>query len=121
MAFLQQPSSYFSQASEVSAADLFDTAHQAPLFTPLELAVLRIARTDTLASAQDHGFVRRLFGRLFALPPSNGLADERLEALRRFAVMVRCHRSEAARRLPDFLASGFSRLQAGALASGLAV
>jgi hypothetical protein len=35
--------------------------------------------------------------------------------------MVRCRRSEAARRLPDFLASGFSRLQAGALASGLAV
>lgn len=118
MAFLQQPSSYFDQASEVSVADLFQAAPDAPLFTPLELTVLRLARTESVRAAQEHGPVRRLAGRLFGLPPANGLADERLEALRRFAIVARHRSGDVTKRLPDFLARGFTPLQAGALVSG---
>lgn len=118
MAFLQQPSSYFDQASEISAADLFQADDDAPLFTPLELTVLRLARTEPMGAAQEHGLARRLLGRLFGLPPANGLADERLEALRRFAIIARHRSGDVARRLPDFLARGFTPLQAGALVFG---
>jgi hypothetical protein len=118
MAYLQQPSSYFSQASEISSADLFCVADQPPLFTPLELTVLRLARTEPLAAAGEKGPVRRFLGRLFCLPPANALADERLEALRRFAIIARCRSAGIARRMPDFLAHGFTPLQASALAGG---
>jgi hypothetical protein len=118
MAFLQQPSSYFAQASEVSPSDLFQQAGQAPLFTPLELTVIRLACRETIGSAREHGLVRKWIGRLFDLPPANGLADERLEALRRFAILARHRSGDVAKRLPAFLACGFTPLQAGALASG---
>ena len=118
MAYLQQPSSFLDQASEVSAADLFSSGSEALLFSPLELTVLRMARTESLASARDHGLMRRGLGRFFGLPPVNALADERLEALRRFAIIVRCRSGQLAKHVPEFLARGFTPLQASAVAAG---
>jgi hypothetical protein len=118
MAYLQQPSSYFDQASEASSADLFMAGGKPALFTALELTVLRMSRSESIATVTEPGLIRRLAGKIFALPPANRLADERLEGLRRFAILARCGGKRAASSLPAFLALGFNRLQASALTEG---
>jgi hypothetical protein len=118
MALVQQPSSYFDQVREVSSEDVLQAAHRTPLFTPLELTVIGLARAEPVRAAREIGLVRRLLGRLFGLPPANSLADERLEELRRFAIIARCRSGAVAKRMPDFLARGFTPLQASALVGG---
>jgi hypothetical protein len=117
MAYVQQPSSYFDQVREVSSEDVLQAADRTPLFTPLELTVIGLARAEPVRAAREIGLVRRLLGRLFGLPPANSLADERLEELRRFAI-ARCRSGAVAKRMPDFLARGFTPLQASALVGG---
>jgi hypothetical protein len=56
---------------------------------PLERDVLLISRSDSRSSLRPSGFFGRLGKRLFGIAPSNPLADARLEALRRFAVLLR--------------------------------
>jgi hypothetical protein len=54
----------------------------------IEREAVMLARFDSAATLHAAGRVRRLASRLFGLPKRNGLADPRLEALRRFAVAV---------------------------------
>jgi hypothetical protein len=82
-----------------------------PVFTPLELHVLALAARDAAWSV-------RIVEALFGIRRPNPLANPRLEALRRFAVIVRNLRgSPPAAEIEAFLAAGFSPRAATALSS----
>lgn len=76
-------------------------------FTPVELRVIAIARLDSRglgASSRVGNFLARLFG----FRRSNPLANERLEALRSFALRALSGRAGEADE-QQFLDAGFSR------------
>jgi hypothetical protein len=81
-------------------------------FSPLEWLVIALAKRDPLSSINKPGRIATALGALFGVHPNPGLADPRLEALRRFVVLARNLRH----RLPDrevaqFLSAGFSHAQ----------
>ncbi|WP_129794513.1 hypothetical protein [Sphingosinicella sp. CPCC 101087] len=85
-------------------------------FDPLELTVISLAEADPVASIGPPTRFTRFFERWFGIERPTPFADARLEALRRFAVLVRV----TGGRLPGeeikrFLAAGFTRFQARAL------
>lgn len=82
----------------------------APLaeFSALEWLVIGLAQRDRVSSLHAPGLLRRVAGLLIGAPRNLKLADPRLEALRRFAVLA-WRRGE---RLPErevaaFAAAGF--------------
>src|SRR5687768_8002730 len=82
-------------------------------FAPLELTVIALAEADPVASIGIPTRFGRAFERWFGFERPKPLADARLEALRRFAVLARV----TGGRLPveevrHFLAAGFTRFQA---------
>ncbi len=90
----------------------------APAFTAVELSVIGLARVDGLATLRPRNWLTRLAERLFGLGRPNQLADPRLEALRRFALIVRNHRGDPPQgEINRFLAAGFSARAAIALSS----
>ena len=58
-----------------------------PEFNPLEWSVIRDARTDGVSTLRPAGRIRRFFGWLMGRTGGPELANERLEALRRMAVL----------------------------------
>ncbi|WP_156361805.1 hypothetical protein [Sphingomonas sp. Leaf343] len=58
---------------------------------PLERQVLHLAAADTRSSLNEPGRIARMLRWVFAVKTANRLADPRLEALRRFAVLARVH------------------------------
>lgn len=58
-------------------------------FSPLEWSAIALARRDTLSSLRAPGPMSIAMGTLFGARPNPALADARLEALRRMAVLVR--------------------------------
>lgn len=85
-------------------------------FAPLELRVIALAEADPVASIGAPSRFARFFERWFGFKRPNPLADERLEALRRFAVLARVTGGRLpAEEVKHFLAAGFSLLQARAL------
>jgi hypothetical protein len=74
-----------------------------------EWSVVEFARNDGLWSLNPDGFMQRLTRTLFGVRPPQPLANERLEALRRFAVIA-WHRGTigAAGHARDLIAAGFS-------------
>jgi hypothetical protein len=54
----------------------------------IDRAAVMLARFDSAATLHAAGRLRTMASRVFGLPKRNGLADPRLEALRRFAVAV---------------------------------
>ncbi len=58
-----------------------------PEFSPLEWSVIRLARVDGLSTLRAPGRFRRFWNWLMARNGSPELANERLEALRRMAVL----------------------------------
>jgi hypothetical protein len=62
-----------------------DTAK--PDFSPLEWSVIRLARIDRLSTLRAPGRIRRFWNWLMGRKGSPELANERLEALRRMAVL----------------------------------
>ncbi len=90
----------------------------APAFTPVELSVISLARVDGLATLRPRNWLTRLAERLFGVGRPNPLADPRLEALRRFALIVRNHRGDPPQgEIDRFLAAGFTARAAIALSS----
>lgn len=78
-------------------------------FSPLEWSVIRLARVDGLATLRTHGPVRRLFNWLIGRTRSPKLANERLEALRRIAVLSwHFGFSVPGEDVADFLSAGFT-------------
>lgn len=81
----------------------------APVFTPAERDVIAVARVDGAASVRPRTWLTRLAVTLFGIAPPNPLANARLEALRRFAVLARVSRGNPPRHEIDaFLAAGFA-------------
>ena len=58
-----------------------------PDFSPLEWSVIRLARVDSLSTLRAPGSFRRFISWLMGRNGSPELANERLEALRRMAVL----------------------------------
>ena len=58
-----------------------------PAFNPLEWSVIRLARADSISTLRPAGRVRRFWNWLMGRTGSPLLANERLEALRRMAVL----------------------------------
>jgi hypothetical protein len=56
-------------------------------FSPLEWSVVRLARGDRLWTIRPLGLLRRLYNAVVGRTGNPGLANERLEALRRTAVL----------------------------------
>lgn len=79
-----------------------------PVFTPAERAVIAVARVDGASSVRRRTRLTRLASALFGIAPPNPLANPRLEALRRFAVLARLTGGHPSRReIETFLAAGF--------------
>ena len=81
-------------------------------FSGLEWSVIALAQRDRLASLRHPGRIATALGALFGAWQNPRLADSRLEALRRIAVLA-WHKSYAVpvSELRAFLAAGFSAEQ----------
>lgn len=60
---------------------------ETPFFNPLEWSVIRDARTDSVSTLRPAGRIRRFFSWLMGRIGGPELANEKLEALRRMAVL----------------------------------
>ena len=87
--------------------------------TALEWSVVAIARKDSRASLREPGRFSTALRALFK-QPNPKLADERLEALRRVAVLTwRDGYTIPSRELRSFLAAGFTAVQYEAMVDGI--
>lgn len=78
-------------------------------FSVLEWSVVMLARHDRPSSLREPGHIARLLGRLLGGGFNRRLADPRLEALRRMAVLTWHHSySVPKREIHAFFAAGFS-------------
>jgi hypothetical protein len=83
-----------------------------------EWAVIALARADGAASLSEPGRLRRLFESFFKIRRPNRLADPRLEALRRMAVLLRIGGGKTSDdERAGFLSAGYTRSQLSALAA----
>jgi hypothetical protein len=112
MAYLE-PASAFTAGSAQPVAAPWGLQGDEPVgFSPLEWTVIALAQRDRISSLEAPGPLARALGSLFGLGRQSGLADPRLEALRRVAV----HAWHKGYTLPvseikRFLAAGFSTAQ----------
>jgi hypothetical protein len=92
MAYLNFFEAFSGHSTEIRAVDALTVA-PAPVagFSAVEWLVIGLAERDGLSSLSAPGRIARAFGGLFGLSANSRLADERLEQLRRFAVLVRHH------------------------------
>ena len=74
-----------------------------------EWSVVEAARKDGLWSINPEGFVQKLVRIVAGIRPPLPLANERLEALRRFAVLAWNKGMVGAGQVCDFIEAGFSR------------
>jgi hypothetical protein len=78
-------------------------------FTALEWSVVMLARHDRPSSLREPGRVGRLLGAIFGDGYNRRLADPKLEALRRMAVLTWHHGYAVTTvQIDDFFAAGFS-------------
>jgi hypothetical protein len=101
-----------ARAAQASQAGDSDQAR----FGPLEIQVIRLAEADPVASIGAPSRFAAFFERWLGIERPKPLADSRLEALRRFAVLARVTGGQ----LPidevrSFTAAGFTQLQARTL------
>lgn len=80
-----------------------------PAFTALELQTIALARKDGAWSIRPKDRLVRLVERVFGFRQANKLANPRLEALRRFAIVSRLSRGRPAdAEIERFLEAGFA-------------
>jgi hypothetical protein len=92
---------------------------EAAAFAPLELQVISLTALDPPSSLRRPSRLARLVERWLGLATRKPLANPRLEALRRFAVLARSARGRLpARELERFLSAGFTKAQAQRLLQG---
>ena len=85
MAYLARIEPQGSEMIELPA--LAETTRAKPDFSPLEWSVIRLARIDRLWTIREPGRVRRIWNWLVGRG-NPALANEKLEALRRMAVLT---------------------------------
>lgn len=92
----------------------------APEFSDLEWSVVRLARRDRMWTLRPYGRVRRFFRWLTGLGINPKLADPRLEALRRIAVLSwHFGFTVPGEDVADFIAAGFRHDQYELLVSSI--
>lgn len=80
-----------------------------PNFSDLEWSIVAMAERDGLASLRKPNAFWSLIGALFGIKPANRLANDRLEALRRMAVLAWRYRWNVPQsELEAFFAAGYS-------------
>ena len=78
-------------------------------FSPLEWSIIRLAQRQDLSTIREPGLLRRFYYWLVGRRGNRGLANERLEALRRIAVLSwHFGFSVAGENVADFLSAGFT-------------
>ena len=88
------------------------SARPSPSLSPLEWSVVALARRDSLSSLREPGRLSKALGAIFGNRKNPRLADGRLEALRRIAVLAwRNGYSIPSHELRAFLEAGFSEEQ----------
>ena len=94
-------------AEELGGRDVASPAK--PIFSGLEWSVIALAQRDRIASLRKPGRIATALRAVFGTPRPGQLADGRLEALRRIAVLA-WHRGYAVpvSELRAFLGAGFS-------------
>ena len=108
MAFIDH-SNAFSIGARPIAFDPRTPAAEESRLSPLEWLIVAVARHDRLSSLREPGRLGRVFGTLFGSSRSNGLANDKLEALRQLAVRLwRQGRDYDGPEIPTFLAAGYS-------------
>ena len=81
-------------------------------FSELEWSIVAMAGSDSLASLREPNRFWAIVGAIFGLRPANRLASDRLEALRRVAVLTWSHRGSVPNfEVKAFLGAGFSPAQ----------
>jgi hypothetical protein len=110
MAYMEMRSSAFrtddaSRLPESKASGLTKFGHD-------EWSVVEFARNDGLWSLAPDGLLARVARALFGIHPPLPLANERLEALRRFAVVAWKKGKVGAAQAREFAAVGFSCVDA---------
>jgi len=91
------------------AAPMIQAEEERPVLTELERSVIGIARHDGLATLRQPGRLTRWLGLVFGVRISPQLADPKLEALRRIAVLSwKRGYAIASAEVKAFLASGYS-------------
>ena len=106
MAFLARIDATGAQPATLAEAP---RESQEPEFTPLEWSIVRLARSHDLSTIREPGRVRRFFAWLIGRNASRRLANDRLEALRRMAVLSRHFGfSISGEDVADFLSAGFT-------------
>ena len=106
----------YAEAALVASAPTAAESAQVVRFAPLELKVIALAEADPIASIGAPTRFTRFFERWFGITRPAPLADARLEALRRFAVLARVSGGRLPREeVRRFVEAGFSMLQAHAL------
>jgi hypothetical protein len=107
--------------SEIGGASGAGTQEKASSLSALEWSVVALAERDSLASLRAPGRMALALGALFGTKTTTKLADERLEALRRIAVLS-WHRGYdvPTSAIKGFLAKGFSLDQYELLAGSIA-
>lgn len=82
-----------------------------PSFTALEDRIIGLAHHDPVSSLRAPGKLRRAVYAVFGVRQHNHLADPRLEALRRYVVLLRLRSDIAEQDRDNFLIGGYSRNQ----------
>ena len=85
MAYLAKIEPQYAEPIARTAVPANDT--DKPEFNPLEWSVIRLARADSVSTLRPAGRIRRFWNWLMGRSGSPELANERLEALRRMAVL----------------------------------
>lgn len=101
--------SHFDLANAEEVIGRSDAAPAAPAFSGLEWAVIALAERDRVASLREPGRIATALRSVFGTVRTGRLADGRLEALRRIAVLA-WHNGYAVpvSELRTFLGAGFS-------------
>ena len=107
MAYLARIEPFESQPIAFSATPARPVAE--PEFSPLEWSIIRLARGDSLSTIREPGPLRRFVNWLTGRNRNPKLASERLEAIRRIAVLSwHFGFSVPGEDVADFLSAGFT-------------
>ncbi|MBN8842808.1 MAG: hypothetical protein J0H88_06120 [Sphingomonadales bacterium] len=99
----------FSPAVPAAAVPAAPKAEHPAGFSALEWSVVMLARHDRPSSLREGGRLTKLLGRVFGESFNRRLADPKLEALRRMAVLTWHHSySVPKQEIQAFFAAGFS-------------
>jgi hypothetical protein len=120
MTYLNTRTQFDVSASEEVGEQSVD-APASPGFSGLEWSVIALAERDRIASLREPGRIAKALGAMFGTTRPGRLADERLEALRRIAVLAwRRGYAVPVSELLAFIGAGFSTDQYEMLQTSIA-